>query len=126
MLALFGTNIRKKYQQSQGSPSPLEWIPSPTKKIFRLAMIEREKVQQGHIEDKFIRMTISGRVDDCLHAKSPIELEDIFRNTLNGGDIILIEGAPGSGKGTLTVHFCQRWGIGELFQQFTVVIFVQL
>ena len=122
----FGSKLKEKYRQSQGSPSPVEWIPSPTKKIFRLAMIQRERVQRGHIEDSFVRMTISGRVDDILHAKSPVELEHIFRNTLHGGDIILIEGAPGSGKSTLTVHICQRWGKGELFQQFTVVILVQL
>ena len=125
-LTPLGIQLRKRYQQSQGSPSPIEWIPSPTRKIFRLAMIQRKGVQQGHIEDSFVRMTISGRVDDILHAKSQVELEDIFRNTLHGGEIILIEGAPGSGKSTLTVHICQRWGKGELFQQFTVVILVQL
>ena len=125
-LTPFGTKLKKKYQQSQGSPSPVEWIPSPTKKIFRLAMIQRERVQRGHIEDRFVQMTISGRVDDILHAKSPVELEHIFRDTLHGGEIILIEGAPGSGKSTLTVHICQRWSKGELFQQFTVVILVQL
>ena len=125
-LTPFGIQLRKRYQQSQGSPSPVEWIPSPTKKIFRLAMIQRERVQRGRIEDRFVRMTISGRVDDILHAKSPVKLEYIFRNALHGGEIILIEGAPGSGKSTLTVHICQRWGKGELFQQFTVVILVQL
>ena len=125
-LTPFGTKLKIQYQQSQGSPSPVEWIPSPTRKIFRLAMIQRERVQRGHIKDGFVRMTISGRVDDILHTKSPVELEHIFRNTLHGSEIILIEGAPGSGKSTLTVHICQRWGKGELFQQFTVVILVQL
>ena len=122
----FGNRLKQHYQQSQGLPSPVEWIPSPTRKIFRLAMIEREKVQQGYIEDTFIRMTISGRVDDILFTKSPVELENIFRNALNGREVILIEGAPGSGKSTLSVHICRRWSKGELFQQFTIVILVQL
>ena len=122
----FRSKLKEKFQQSQGSPSPIHWIPSPTRKIFRLAMIQRERVQRGHIEDILVRMTISGRVDDILHAKSQVELEHIFRNTLHGGETILIEGAPGSGKSTLTVHICQRWGKRELFQQFTVVILVQL
>ena len=125
-LSAFGSTLKQRYQQSQGAPSPVEWISSPTKKIFRLAMIQRERVQRGHIDDRFVQMTISGRVDDILHANSPVELEHIFRNTLHGGEIILIEGAPGSGKSTLIVHICQRWGKGELFQQFTVVILVQL
>ena len=126
LLAPLGAELKEKYQQSQGSPSPFEWIPSPTNKIFRLAIIQRERVQRGHIEDRFVQMTISGRVDDILHAKSPVEIENIFRDTLHGSEIILIEGAPGSGKSTLTVHICQRWGKGEFFQQFTVVILVQL
>ena len=125
-LTSFGAQLKEQYQQSQGSPSPVEWIPSPTNKIFRLAMIQREKVQRGHIADRFVRMTISGRVDDILHVKSPVELEHIFRDTLYGSEICLIEGAPGSGKSTLTVHICQRWGKGELLQQFSVVILVQL
>ena len=125
-LTPLGIQLRKRYQQSQGSPSPVEWIPSPTMKIFRLAMIQKERVQRGHMQDRLVRMTISGRVDDILHDKSPVELKDIFSNTLHGGEIILIEGAPGSGKSTLTVHICQRWGKGEIFQQFTVVILVQL
>ena len=40
--------------------------------------------------------------------------------------MILIDGAPGSGKSSLTLHICQRWSRGELFQDFTVVILVQL
>ena len=125
-LTPFGAKLKDQYQMPKGSPPPIEWIPSPTKKIFRLAMIQRERVQRGHIEDRFVRMTISGRVDDILHAKSPVELKHLFKNTLHGSEIILIEGAPGSGKSTLTVHMCQRWGKRELFQQFTVVILVQL
>ena len=40
--------------------------------------------------------------------------------------VILIDGAPGSGKSTLTVHICRQWGRGELFNEFIVVILVQL
>ena len=40
--------------------------------------------------------------------------------------MILIDGAPGSGKSTLSVHICQQWGRGDLFNQFTVVILIQL
>ena len=118
-LTSFGFQLKKQYQQFQGLLSPIEWIPSPTKKIFRLAMIETEGMKQGHndIKDRFVQMTITGRVDDILHAKSPILVENILKSTLHGSEIILMEGAPGSGKSTLTVHICQRWGKGEIFLQ---------
>ena len=121
-ITVFGSELKQRYQISMISVSHAEWIAPPIEMIFRLAMIQREKVQHGRNEDRFVRMTISGKIDDILHAKTPIELENIFK----GGDIILIEGAPGSGKSTLTIHICQRWGKGELFQQFTVAILVQL
>ena len=65
-------------------------------------------------------------MDDILSKKSPIELEKLFENIEGERKVILIDGAPGSGKSTLTVHICQRWSRGELFQEFTIVILVQL
>ena len=65
-------------------------------------------------------------MDDILLKKSPIELEKLFENNKEERKVILIDGAPGSGKSTLTVHICQRWSRGELFQEFTIVILVQL
>ena len=65
-------------------------------------------------------------MDDILLKKSPIELEKLFENIEGGRKVILIDGAPGSGKSTLTVHICQRWSRGELFQEFNIVILVQL
>ncbi len=71
-------------------------------------------------------MTVTGRVDDILHKKAPVKLEDIFRIDQSGRKVILIEGAPGSGKSTLSWNICKRWGAGELFQEYEVVILVQL
>ena len=87
-------------------------------------MIKRKQVQHGRIDDQFVEMTISGKIDDVLHSKSPIELRNIFKDEER--QIVLIEGAPGSGKTTLTIFICQKWVKGELFQQFTAVILVQL
>ena len=125
-LLRFGAHLKERYQQSLVSVSPSELIPSPTKKIFRLAMIQRKRVQQGQIEDAFVRMSISGKVDDILRAKIPVELKDILRSSFHGGEIVLVEGAPGSGKSTFTIHICKKWGRGELFEQLSVVILVQL
>ena len=113
-----------------------QWPPSVTKKFFRLAMIKSATVRKGYIESSFIEMTITGKVDDILQEKYPIQLEDIFKKTerqrklakenVDQRKVILLEGAPGCGKSTLSVYICQQWEKGQLFGQFKLVIFVRL
>ena len=39
---------------------------------------------------------------------------------------VLVEGAPGVGKTTLSWEICKRWARGELFQQYAVVMLLRL
>ena len=110
----------------QVSSSSTQWPPVPTTKVIKLAMIKKEKIQRGRIDDEFVRMSITGKVDDILHSKTPVDLENIFSDSEDGRKVILIEGAPGSGKSTLSLHICQEWGKGQLFQEYDVVILVNL
>ena len=103
-----------------------KWLPSPTQKFINLAIIKKERIQRGKIDNDFVQKSIRGQIDDILLEKSPIKLEEIFSNIEGERKVILIDGAPGSGKTSLTVHVCQRWSRGELFEEFTVVILVQL
>ena len=113
-----------------------QWPPSATKKFFRLAMLKTTKVKRGEIEDRFVRMTITGKVDDILRQKYPIQLQDIFKETEHWRQatkenesqrkVILLEGAPGCGKSTLSVYICQQWEKGQLFNQFQLVILIRL
>ena len=103
-----------------------KWLPSPTQQFFNLAIIKKERVIRGKIDDEFVLQSIRGQIDDILLAKSPIDLEDIFKNIEGERKVILIDGAPGSGKSTLAIHITQGWSKGELFQEFTIVILVQL
>ena len=103
-----------------------QWPPSATHKFFRLAMIKTETVKREHIDDKFVRMTITGKVDDILHQKYPIKLKNIFQETPDQRKVVLLEGAPGCGKSTLSVYISQQWEKGQLFNQFQLVIFIPL
>ena len=103
-----------------------KWLPSPTQKFINLAIIKKERIQRGKIDNDFVQKSIRGQIDDILLEKSPIKLEEIFSKIEGERKVILIDGAPGSGKTSLTVHVCQRWSRGELFEEFTVVILVQL
>ena len=124
----YGSYLKKQYVEVLFTvqASANKWLPSPTQKIFNLAIIKKEKIQRGRVDNEFVHKTIRGQVDDILLEKSPIELKAIFKNTEGERKVILIDGAPGSGKSTLTVHICQQWGRGELFNEFSVVILIQL
>ena len=65
-------------------------------------------------------------MDDVVARKVSVKLENIFEDDIAKQRFVLVEGAPGAGKNTLAWHICQKWECGELFQEFRVVIFVQL
>ena len=106
--------------------SPTQWPPPATKEFFRLAMIKEEPVKRGQIEDIFVQMTITGKVDDILQNKVEIKLENIFKETAGERMVILIEGAPGSGKSTLSVHITQKCSKKEIFPEYELVVLVRL
>ena len=96
-------------------------------KVCNLAMIKAQQVQRKQIEDERTRMTITGNVDDILEAKVPVELKDIFKQIEEGKPRkVLLEGAPGCGKSTLSFYICQQWRDGNLFQEYSLVILVRL
>ena len=100
------------------------WPPPIMKRVLRLAMIQEEKVERYNIDNEFVKQTITGKVDDILRKKVPIELKQAVENCLE--KIVLLEGAPGCGKSTLSLHICDQWAKGELCQQFSQVILVKL
>ena len=104
------------------------WPPPVTDKVFSLAMIMPEEVQRRNIDYHFIRETITGKIDDILQRKVPITLEQIFEKIEQKK--ILIEGAPGCGKSTLSLHICHEWvdeRVGHrLLKKYSQVILVKL
>ena len=96
-------------------------------RVFHLAMIMAEHVERRNITNDFVRKTITGKVDDILRKKVPVELEDIFKKIKEGQRRkILIEGAPGCGKSTLALHICQQWADGKLFQEYRQIVLVRI
>ncbi|XP_064391362.1 NACHT, LRR and PYD domains-containing protein 5-like [Halichondria panicea] len=89
-------------------------------------MIQKEKIQRGRIDDEFVRLSITGKIDDILLQKTPIDLMNIFSEIGNRQNFVLIEGAPDSGKSTLALHICQEWAKRKLFQEFDIAILVRL
>ena len=124
-LSLYRDYLQSRYR-TQVSTSATQWPPIPTNKVFKLAMIQKEEIQRGRIDDEFVRLSITGKIDDILLQKTPVNLTNIFSEIGNRRNFVLIEGAPGSGKSTLALHICQEWAEGKLFQEFNIAILVRL
>ncbi len=124
-LSSYRDYLQSRYR-AQTLKSISEWPPIRAKKVIKLAMIEKEEIQSGRIDDEFVRLTITGKIDDILFRKTPIKLANIFSNIKDRQKLVLFEGAPGSGKSTLALHICQQWAEGKLFQEFDIAILVRL
>ena len=103
-----------------------QWPPIPTKRIFKLAMIQKDTIQRGTVDHEFVQLSITGKVDDILQHKTPIEIDNIFSKCETEQKFVLIEGAPGSGKSTLAMHICREWAEGRLFREYMVVVLIRL
>ena len=124
-LSQYRDYLKTRYEP-QELTSSTQWPPLPVNNVFKLAMIRKEKIQRGRVDDEFIRLTITGKVDDILQKKTPVDLENIFSDCDRKRKVVLLEGAPGSGKSTLTLHICQEWAEGKLFQEYDIVVLVRL
>ena len=102
-----------------------QWPPhgqEPAKtKFFRLTMIKEETEQI----DKRVNLRTAERLGNELKNKE-IKLHDLFQETDSNRKIILIDGAPGSGKSTLSAHITQKCLEKEILSDYELVILVRL
>ena len=106
-----------------------DWPPSLGRQYTRLAMIERERELPGaELVDTMERDYIHGNIDNIVKRKKAIQLPEAFLPTEDGGQQlkILMDGAPGVGKSTMSRKVCKDWASGQLLQQYHLVILLPL
>ena len=127
----YANTLKKKYRSGVPTFLTLQWPPQLTHKVFNLVMIS-QRVLQYRPDDELVRLMQRGRVSDVVSIRNTVTLEKLSDDLNPKGDhsdgrkVILIEGAPGAGKSTLAWYLCKKWEAGELFQEFEIVLFVQL
>ena len=126
-------DIKKRYQHKPVCPES-DWPPSLGAKYINLALIKQGRT---HIDFKCGEVVqqqkdyVRGKYDKILQSKTEISLKHIFDPVFcEGGHQIplkmLIDGAPGVGKTTLSRNVSQKWAIGELLQQYWLVVVLHL
>ena len=100
-----------------------------TKTDLHLVMTNRERIQRGDVDKEHMELALRGDTSGMADYMSKKNLKvhiDLFTLDNKEYKVILIEAAPGSGKTTLLRYITQKWGSGELFCQFSLVLLIQL
>ena len=118
--------LKKVYIRSK-LPVKNKWPPTPSKKIIKLAAVEKKEGGASKAERaEFVR---ASSVDEMIEKKElvPLQLEDIL-NIQNSSTpkCVLVEGAPGIGKSTFAWKACRKWAKGKLFREYDLVVLLQM
>ena len=82
-----------------------KWPPVSNKKHINLALIKQQEVNYN---SRYTRYTIRGDADDILQHKEIIEYRDVYKS-FKSGQLVLVEGRPGSGKTTFIHKLSRDW-----------------
>ena len=122
--------VYKKLTPTATQTSTKMWPPLATHKVFTLAMIRMENPSRDSLP--LIPTIMKGEVDNILSERYQISLPNIIFESSKivknrkAKTVILLEGAPGCGKSTLSAHISQQWGEGNMFNEFKYLILVRL
>ena len=125
-IAGYVDQMRRYYGTAIPQCFSLTWPPPPTRKVFNLSIISHKQYNYGKGNNELVRLLYLGNVEEVMKTTSNVNLDELFCLDKAERKVVLIEGAPGAGKSTLAWHICQKWKSGDLFQEFKLVVFVQL
>ena len=126
-------DMKMRYVQQSVLPDS-DWPPSLGGQYIRLALIKQQRSLHYHNTKAVIEHQIDytrGDYDKIMERKTKIELINAFdRAFCEGGSKIvlkmLIDGAPGVGKTTLSRKISSMWAKGEILRRYWLVLLLHL
>ena len=100
---------------------------------IEVALIKYQRSYSQPGPENFAHDMLRGNIDQIAGSKENIDIDKIFDPPVGSTEAegfshlkILIDGAPGIGKSTLTRRFVKDWAEGKLLEQFSLVALLPL
>jgi len=108
---------------SQVSEIPLtrdDWPPVVSDSFINLALIKSDKRHTKRLD-----FSVRGDADDIISVKEKVTYDEVFGSYCTG-ELILVEGRPGSGKTVLVHKITKDWALGKVLSKASLTFLVTL
>lgn len=127
------SDLKTRYIQQSVLPES-DWPPSLGRQYIQLALIHQERQLKNHTYESVLEHQIDytrGDYDKIMKRRTRIELINAFEQVIceGGKEIVLkmlIDGAPGVGKTTLSRKVSSMWAKGDILQRYWLVLLLHL
>ena len=102
-----------------------EWPPTLNVEYINLQLITQDEIPISEQQMKRVELSKQGHIDSIVKQNKTLTLESIT-DYASSRKVILIEGAPGIGKTTLSQKLCRDWANSKLLTEFSLVLYVPL
>ena len=112
-------HIMEVYSRCTSKIPKDSWPPECNATFINLVLVKQKPMSKCDYS------TIRGDVDDILESKTATNYEAVFRE-FGKGELLLVEGRPGSGKTTLVRKVTKDWVVGRSLKGAKLVFLVTL